>query len=84
MFVFLTISIFNAQTLEDYLSKYTQENGIKYLQPFADVFGWGIRHSIDQYLPNLPLDLAVGFYRQSFTLGEYMNAAATFVNLQAS
>ncbi len=48
------------------------------------VFGWGLRHSIDQYLDILPIDLAVGYYNQSFKIGEYMDATANVVNLQAS
>lgn len=48
------------------------------------VFGWGLRHSIDQYLDVLPIDLAVGYYNQSFKIGEYMDASANVLNLQAS
>jgi hypothetical protein len=49
-----------------------------------DLFGWGVRHSIDQYLSVLPLDLAIGYYHQSFKVGEYMDAKTSVVNLQAS
>ena len=49
-----------------------------------NVFGWGLRHSIDQYFSVLPLDLSVGYYNQSFKVGEYMDASANGVNLQAS
>ena len=31
-----------------------------------NLFSWGLRHSISQYVPVLPLDLAVGFYSQQF------------------
>nr|WP_321409766.1 DUF6588 family protein [uncultured Carboxylicivirga sp.] len=50
----------------------------------VNVFGWGLRHNIDQYLPFMPLDLALGYYHQSFKVGEYMDAKANVVNLQAS
>lgn len=50
----------------------------------VDVFGWGIRHSVDQYIPLLPLNLAVGYYNQSFKVGDYMDAKATVINLQTS
>lgn len=49
-----------------------------------DVFGWGLRHSIDQYIPLIPLNLAVGYYNQSFKVGEYMDAKTTMINLQTS
>lgn len=41
-----------------------------------NLFGWGIRHSISQYFTELPVDLAVGFYGQSFDLEEYIDANA--------
>ncbi|MCG8580780.1 MAG: hypothetical protein MI866_12735 [Bacteroidales bacterium] len=49
-----------------------------------DVFGWGVRHSIDQYIPALPVALSVGYYNQSFKVGEYMDAKTNVVNLQTS
>jgi len=48
------------------------------------VFGWGLRHSIDQYFQVLPVDLTLGYYNQSFKIGEYMDATANIVNLQTS
>jgi hypothetical protein len=47
------------------------------------LFGWGIRHSIDQYLP-LPVNLAVGYYNQNFKIGEYMDASSSLISLQTS
>lgn len=47
------------------------------------LFGWGIRHSIDQYLP-LPVNLAIGYYNQTFTVGEYIDASASVISLQTS
>ncbi|MBN2009832.1 hypothetical protein JW960_10865 [candidate division KSB1 bacterium] len=46
--------------------------------------GWGIRHSISQYIPLFPVDVAVGFYRQSFKVGDIVDANATFLSAQAS
>lgn len=34
------------------------------------LFGLGLRHSISQYLPSLPLELAAGFMWQTFSVGE--------------
>nr|WP_319398679.1 DUF6588 family protein [uncultured Carboxylicivirga sp.] len=48
------------------------------------VFGWGLRHSIDQYLSVIPLDLALGYYHQTFKVGDYMDAKTNVINLQAS
>jgi len=48
-----------------------------------DLFGWGIRHSIDQYLP-LPINLTVGYYHQTFKIGDYMDAASNLISLQTS
>lgn len=49
-----------------------------------DVFGWGVRHSIDQYLSALPVSIAVGCYHQSFKVGDYMDAKTNVINLQSS
>ena len=49
-----------------------------------DVLGWGVRHSIDQYIKKMPVNVAVGYYRQRFKLSEYMNATDNLVNLQLS
>lgn len=48
------------------------------------MFGWGLRHSLDQYLDKLPVSMAVGFYHQSFTVGEYLDARTNAFNVQAS
>ena len=50
----------------------------------VEVFGWGVRHSIDQYWDKLPLNLVAGYYRQSFKIGEYMDAKTNVINLQTS
>ncbi|MCW3788819.1 DUF6588 family protein [Plebeiibacterium sediminum] len=49
-----------------------------------ELFGWGIRHSVDQYLKVLPLSVAVGYYHQSFKVGNYIDAKTSVINLQAS
>lgn len=47
-------------------------------------FGWGIRHSIDQYFEMLPINLAAGYYMQSFSVGDFVAANAWLINLQGS
>lgn len=49
-----------------------------------DVFGWGIRHSINNYLDSIPVDIAVGYYNQHFKVGEYLNASSNIISLQCS
>jgi hypothetical protein len=56
-------------------------------EDFGDIklFGWGIRHSLSQYMPLLPfVDIAVGYYSQSFKVGSVVDATATFISLQGS
>jgi hypothetical protein len=50
------------------------------------LFGFGLRHSISQYLgPKLPVDLAAGFFWQKFTLGEDLIKSSAFsMGVQAS
>jgi hypothetical protein len=49
------------------------------------LMGWGVRHSLSQYMPLLPLvDIAAGFYSQSFKVGDIVDAKATLISLQAS
>jgi hypothetical protein len=49
-----------------------------------NLFSWGLRHSISQYVKVLPLDLAVGFYKQQFTLGDYVKSNSWYAGVQAS
>ena len=50
-----------------------------------NLFGWGIRHSIDQYLPETwPVSLAVGYYRQNLALENFSDSETSFISLQAS
>ena len=48
-----------------------------------DLFGWGIRHSISQYFTDLPVDIAVGYYRQSFKMGSYIESDMALIMAQA-
>jgi hypothetical protein len=49
------------------------------------LMGWGVRHSLSQYMPLLPIvDIAAGFYSQSFKVGDIVDAKATLISLQAS
>ncbi|WP_282039545.1 DUF6588 family protein [Saccharicrinis aurantiacus] len=49
-----------------------------------DVFGWGIRHSINNYLDSIPVDIAIGYYNQYFKVGEYLDASSNIISLQCS
>jgi len=50
-----------------------------------ELFGWGIRHSLSQYMPLLPVvDIAVGYYSQSFKVGSVVDATASLISLQGS
>ena len=50
----------------------------------VELLGWGVSHSLDQYLPVAPINMAVGFYTQQFTLGDIVDANSWLANLQAS
>ena len=47
-----------------------------------DLFGWGIRHSISQYFSELPVDIALGYYCQSYGLGNYIDANMRLISAQ--
>lgn len=48
-------------------------------------FGIGAQHSISQWIPMLPVDLAAGFFMQGFEIGDdIVNASAMHLNLTAS
>jgi hypothetical protein len=49
-----------------------------------DLLGFGLRHSISQYLPNAPVDIAAGFFWQSFKIGDIMDAKALSLGVQGS
>ncbi|MBN2347842.1 MAG: hypothetical protein JXJ22_03340 [Bacteroidales bacterium] len=48
------------------------------------LFSWGIRHSISQHFDLLPVDIAVGFYSQTFSIGDLVSAKASVINAQVS
>ena len=50
----------------------------------VEVFGWGLRHSLSQYLLAFPADLAAGFYMQTFKVGDIVDAQTSFFGVQAS
>jgi hypothetical protein len=52
--------------------------------PDVTLWGIGARHSISQYLPMVPLDLAAGIYFNSFTFGDLIDFKGVAVNAQAS
>lgn len=66
----------------DFTLRYAQVSKVEDLGT-VKLFGWGVRHSIDQYL-KLPINLAVGYYRQKFDVGDYMSAQTNTINAQAS
>ncbi|HHS13827.1 MAG TPA: hypothetical protein ENN03_08705 [bacterium] len=48
------------------------------------LFGWGIRHSLSQYIPLIPFDIAAGYFWQQFKVGDLVEANASLAGLQAS
>jgi hypothetical protein len=52
--------------------------------PEVTQFGAGIRHSISQYFPSAPLDVAAGVFYNSFTAGDIIDYTGIAVGAQAS
>lgn len=58
--------------------------------PLGEDFGtmtlWGVgaRHSLSQYIPGSPVDLAIGTFYQKFTLGDIMDANLVSVHIIVS
>lgn len=52
--------------------------------PKTTLFGIGARHSISQYLPTFPVDIAAGFFYQSLTVGDLIDAKAFNIGAQVS
>ena len=48
------------------------------------LYGWGIRHSISQYISLCPVDIAAGFFHQKFSVGSYVDATAFYYGVQVS
>ncbi len=52
--------------------------------PESNLWGIGARHSVSQYLPSLPLDLAVGIFYQSYSAGDLIDFTGICYGVQAS
>lgn len=50
----------------------------------VSLLGFGLRHSLDQYLPLKPVHMAVGFYYHQFGVGDIVDAQGWLANIQAS
>jgi hypothetical protein len=48
------------------------------------LFGIGVRHSISQYIPLFPIDLAVGILYNKFTIGDIVKSSNLAFNAEAS
>ena len=46
--------------------------------------GFGLRHSISQYIPLFPIDVAFGYFVQQINIGDVIKASTTYVGIQAS
>jgi len=46
--------------------------------------GIGVRHSISQYIPLFPVDVAVSYFHQTLKVGDIVDAATNVVGVQAS
>lgn len=52
--------------------------------PEAELFGIGARHSVSQYIPAIPLDVAATIFYQSLTIGDLLEAKTLVFGAQAS
>ncbi len=52
--------------------------------PKITVLGVGLRHSISRYIPESPVDLAVGVFYERLTIGDVIDAKAMNVGAQVS
>jgi len=50
----------------------------------VNLFGFGVRHSISQYIPTMPAQLALAYYWTTASVGDVMDAKASFISLQSS
>ncbi len=60
------------------------QNGTSSSFPSASMFGLGVRHSISQYLPLVPVDLAAGFLYNSVRLGDIVSFKSFAIGAQVS
>lgn len=49
-----------------------------------NVFGIGVRHNINQYFIDLPVNIAAGLYYQNFKIGNIIKASSIALNAQSS
>lgn len=52
--------------------------------PKTTLWGIGARHSISQYLPEPPLDIAAGIFYSKFTVGDIIDCSGLSIGAQAS
>lgn len=52
--------------------------------PKVTMFGFGLRHSINRYLPALPLDVAGGFFYSKVSAGDVIDFTGLSIGAQAS
>jgi hypothetical protein len=52
--------------------------------PKATLWGIGVQHSISQYLPVLPLDVAAHVFYNKFTFGDLIDFTGTSIGVEAS
>lgn len=52
--------------------------------PKINLFGIGFRHSVSQYLPLVPVDLAAGIFYQTFSIGDFIDTKAWALSAQVS
>jgi len=52
--------------------------------PESNLWGAGVRHSISQYLPASPVDLAIGFFYNSFSAGDIITHSGYAISGQVS
>lgn len=48
------------------------------------LLGYGIQHSLSQYIPLFPISVSAGFFYQKFDVGDYISTKATSFGLQVS
>ena len=48
------------------------------------IVGFGIRHSLSQYILLFPVDIALSYFQQSFEVSDIVDAKARYIGIQAS
>jgi hypothetical protein len=52
--------------------------------PSATLWGIGLQHSISQYVPSIPLDVAAHVFYSKFSFGDLVNFSGTSIGVEAS